>query len=150
MQATGFNIKKGEIWYCTLEGTRGAPVYRKHDKHRFDAGQPRTDLANYFKQTFSEMIDGATGGRLAYRLSLDAKKADQVAYLTFPFGILNLIAHERGLEIREYVAQSFSAKALGFAGDKFEACDTVIANRPSRWDKDAKFAALSAWMALDV
>ncbi|UMY17102.1 hypothetical protein MMB17_21035 [Methylobacterium organophilum] len=149
MSVIGFNIKKGELWYCILAGTRGAPVYVGHDRHRFDAAQPRTELANYFKQTFAEVIDRAPGSRLAYRLSLEAKKADQVAYLTFPFGILNLVAHERGLHIREYVTQSFTAKALGVKDDKFAACDALISGRPGKWDKDAKLAALSAWVSLD-
>lgn len=149
MSVIGFNIKKGELWYCILDGKRSAPSYVRHDRHRFDATQSRGSMAHFFKQTFNEIIDRAHPNALAYRVSLDANSADQVAYLCFPFGILNLIAHERGTPISEFVTQSFSKKALGFVGDKFDACDACIANPPAKWDRDAKLAALSAWMSLD-
>jgi hypothetical protein len=87
---------------------------------------------------------------MAYRVSLDANSADQVAYLTFPFGILNLVAHDLSLPISEYVSQSFSKKALGFTGNKFEACDEMIAGSPDKWGDPEKLAALAAWMALDA
>lgn len=149
MKALGFNIKKGELWFCLLEGDRAAPAFLAQDRHRFDAEQPRTGLAHFFKQTFGEVIDHTKPDRLAYRVSLDANGADQVAYLCYPFGILNLIAHERGTPIREFVTQSFSKKALGFAGDKLDACDARISNPPPKWGRDGKLAALAAWMALD-
>lgn len=149
MTALGFNIKKGELWLCLLEGNRTGPIYLSHDRHRFDADQPRSSLSHFFKQTFGEVIDRTRPDRLAYRVSLDAKSADQVAYLCYPFGILNLIAHERRTPILEFVTQSFSKKALEFAGDKFDACDARIANPPPKWGRDAKLAALAAWMALN-
>jgi Holliday junction resolvasome RuvABC endonuclease subunit len=150
VSALGFNIKKGELWHCVLSGTRREPVYVSHNRDRFDPDQPRTALANYFKQTFGEVISRTTPDRLAYRVSLDANSADQVAYLTFPFGILNLVAHDLSLPISEYVSQSFSKKALGFAGNKFEACDEMIAGSPDKWGDPEKLAALAAWMALDA
>ncbi|MDF2813668.1 MAG: hypothetical protein K0S56_4699 [Microvirga sp.] len=149
MKALGFNIKKGELWFCQLEGDRAAPTFLSHDRHRFDAEQPRAALAHFFKQTFGEVIDHTRPNRLAYRLSLDASGTDQIAYLCYPFGILNLIAHERGTPIFEFVTQSFSKKALGFSGDKLDACDARIANAPEKWGRDVKLAALAAWMALD-
>lgn len=150
MKALGFNIKKGELWFCVLQGDRRAPTFLTDDRHRFDAEQPRTELAHFFKQTFGEVIEHTKPDRLAYRVSLDAKAADQVAYLCYPFGILNLCAHERGMPIQEFVTQSFSKRALGYAGDKFDACDALISNRPAKWGRDGKLAALAAWMALDV
>jgi hypothetical protein len=146
--AIGFNISKGAIWSCVLEGTRSAPEFRDLGRQRFNPDQPRPELANYFKQVLGEIIDRVPSPRLAYRLTLNAKSADQVAYLCFPFGILNLVAHERGLAIDQFTTASFSKKALGFTGDRFDACDT-IKGRPENWDRDAKLAALSAWMVLN-
>jgi hypothetical protein len=147
--AIGFNISKGTIWSCVLKGTRAAPEVQDSGRQRFNPDQPRPELANYFKQTFGEIIDQVRIPRLAYRLTLNATRADQIGYLCFPFGILNLIAHERGLTIDQFTTASFSKKALGFSGDKFDACET-IKGRPEKWDRDAKLAALSAWMVLDA
>jgi len=132
VSALGFNIKKGELRHCVLSGTRREPVYASHGRGRSDPNQSRTALANYFKQTFGEVIFRTTPDRLAYRVSLDAKSADQVAYLTFPFDILSLVANDRSLPISEYVSQSFSKKALGFSGTKFKACDEMTAGSPDK------------------
>jgi hypothetical protein len=148
--AVGFNINKGELWHCTLDGTRGVPVFILHGRDRFDPEQPRTALANYFKQTFNEIISRASPDRLAYRLSLDAKSAGQIAYLCFSFGILNLIAHELSLPLHEFTSQSFTKRALGFSGNKFDACDEMIEKRPMKWGDPEKLAALAAWMTLDA
>ncbi|GLR89455.1 hypothetical protein GCM10007857_61680 [Bradyrhizobium iriomotense] len=150
MSALGLNISKGTIWYCVLQGPRDQPTHVDSGRHRFNPGQSRPDLANYCKQTFGELIDRFPSSKVAYRLTLNAKSADQVAYLCFPFGILNLVAHERGVAVREFTTPSFTKKALGIAGDKFDACDSSIVGRPDKWDRDAKLAALSAWMMLDV
>jgi hypothetical protein len=124
-------------------------MYLSHSRDQFDANKPRKELANYFKQTFGEAISRTGPDRLAYRLSLDAKSADQIAYLSFSFGILNLIAHDLDLPIKEFCSQAFTKSALGYQGDKFEACDDRIADRPSRWATPEKLAALAAWLALD-
>jgi hypothetical protein len=51
---------------------------------------------------------------------------------SYPFGILNLVAHDRSLPISEYVSQSFSKKTLSFGGNKFDACDEMIAGSPDK------------------
>lgn len=148
MPRVGFNILKGELHYCVLAGSKDSPTFVDMGVHRFDPRQPRPDLANFFKQTFREIIDHSQPAKLAYRLSIEAKKADQFAYLAFPFGVLNLLAHERALPINEFVMQSFSKRALGFTGDKFDACGSMITGFPADAKKDSKTAALAAWMAL--
>lgn len=105
---------------------------------------------NLFKQTFSEILARKPYKRIGYRLSLDAKSADQLAYLAFSYGILNLVAYERGMTTIEFTSQSFSKKALGYAeGDKFAACDARIEGHPEKWSNPEKLAALSAWMTLE-
>lgn len=150
MKALGFNIVKGVIWHCVLEGTKDTPVYLSHGRDLFDSDSPRTELANHFKQTFVETISRVEPGRLAYRLSLDGKSAKQIGYLYFSFGILNLIAHDSSLAIKEFSSQAFTKRALCHAGDKFAACDERIVNSPASWKNPEKLAALAAWMALDV
>lgn len=148
MAILGFNLQKGELHFCLMDGTKADPKYVAHGRHRFDVEQPKPEMANFFKQTFNELIEARQPQGLAYRLSMDGKKADQIAYLTFPFGILTLVAHERGLAVEQSITQTFTKKALGFAGDKFDACEERIADRPAAWTNAAKLAALAAWMSL--
>jgi Holliday junction resolvasome RuvABC endonuclease subunit len=148
MITLGFNLKKGELHYCTLSGTKQAPQYIDHSRYNFNAEQPTPSLSNFFKQTFNEIITKQQPDSLAYRLSIDINKASQFSYLAFPFGILNLIAFERGMHISEYTNRAFTKKALNFDGDKLDACDEIINNPPSDWKEPTKIAALSAWMCL--
>jgi hypothetical protein len=148
MAILGFNLQKGELHFCLMEGTRESPRYLIHDRHRFEVDQPKPEMANFFKQTFNELIEARQPQGLAYRLSMDGKKADQIAYLTFPFGILALVAHERGLPVDQSTNHTFTKKALAHPGDKFEACDERIADCPANWPNSAKLAALAAWMSL--
>lgn len=148
MSVLGFNLQKGELHFCLLDGRRTAPRYLLHDRHRFNPDQSKPELANFFKQTFNELFEAHQPGAFAYRLTMDAKKADQLAYLVFPFGILNLIAYERGIESTQSTLHTFTKKALGYQGDKFSACDAKIADCPASWTNPAKLAALSAWISL--
>lgn len=150
LNSLGFNIQKGDIWYCELTGTRSAPRFVGSDRHRFQPGGTRAELMNTFKQSFSEILARKTTQRIGYRLSLDARSADQLAYLAFSFGILNLVAYEREIPTLEFTSQSFTKRALGYStGDKFTACDDRIMGRPTKWSNPEKLAALSAWMALN-
>lgn len=148
MPCIGFNINKGELHYCVLQGTKSTPAFIDLGVHKFNPNQTRTELSNFFKQTFKEIIDKYKPSIISYRLSLEAKSSEQLSYLVFPYGILNLIAHESGLQIHEYVLQSFTKRALGFDGDKFEACNSKISNFPTSAKKEDRVAALSAWMTL--
>ncbi|WP_313605337.1 hypothetical protein [Rhizobium sp.] len=148
MAILGFNLQKGELHFCLIEGNRINPRYLMHDRHRFEVDQPKPEMANFFKQTFNELIEARQPKGLAYRLSMDGKKADQIAYLTFPFGILSLVAYERKLAVAQSTIHTFTKKALAHTGDKFTACDERIADRPAAWPNAAKLAALAAWMSL--
>ncbi|TNC72574.1 hypothetical protein [Rubellimicrobium roseum] len=144
----GFNLRKGELHYCSLGGSKSQPIYVAHGRDPFDPSQSRAALSHFFRQTFGEVIGANNPDQLAYRLSMDAKSADQMAYLVFPFGVLNLLGFEKGLPTHEFTSQSFTPKALGYKGDKLAACDELIACRPNSWPDGAKYAALAAWMVL--
>lgn len=144
----GFNLRKGELHHSALGGSRSKPVYVRHGRDPFDPGQSRPALSHFFRQTFGEVIGANNPDRLAYRLSIEAASADQMAYLIFPFGVLNLLAFEKGLPSHEFTSRSFTPKALGYKGDKLVACDELIGGRPDSWPEGAKYAALAAWMVL--
>lgn len=148
MSCVGFDLIKGELYYFMLDGSKKSPIYINHEIHRFDPTQSRTEMMNFFKQTFLEIVRKENPDKISYRLSINAKKAIQFGYLAFPFGVLNLIAYENNIPIEEWVLQSFSTKALGYKADKFSACEEMISNFPATTKKEARIAALAAWMSL--
>lgn len=144
---------KGFVHHAVLEGTAEAPVYVAHDRSRFDAEQRRTDQANFFQNLFNELVTRHAPNVIGYRISLDAKKTDQVAYLHFPYGVLNLVAYDQHIPADGVTSSVFTAKRLkrppasGAKFDKLAACET-IAGCPSGWNNDAKIAALTSWVFL--
>lgn len=148
MRALGISIKKNELRYCVLEGTRDTPLVVLSDRDRFKPDQSRPALADYFKQAFTEIMTKTKPDVVGYRLSIDVSRADQIAYMCFPFGILNLLCHEGAMPVREFTHHGFTQKALGRPGNKFDVCDEVLGVYGSFWDNDQRFAALSAWMSL--
>lgn len=150
MNVVGFNISKEKISYCLLEGPKASCRLIFHGVEKFNASQPIPEMTNYFREAFSEIINRHKPDGIAYRMSLEGKKAS-IPYLYFSFGILNLIAFEQGKPVSQSISQSFSAKSLGRKGDKFAVCDDLIADIPdSKWTNEHRYAALAAWMALDA
>lgn len=150
MRVLGFNISKDKIAYCLVEGQKSDCQLVVRSIEKFDSSQSIPELTNFFREAFLEIINRQKPDKLAYRMSLEGKKAS-IPYLYFSFGILNLIAYERSLAIEQSISQTFSAKSLGQKGDKFEICDNLIADIPSdKWTNDHRYAALAAWMALNA
>lgn len=149
MRSIGFNITKGRLWYCVLEGSRVTAELVYHSYEKFDVEQPHPLLTNYFKQAFKEVVEKHKPDIIAYRMSLEGKKKS-IPYLYFSFGVLNLLAHELEMPIFSTISQTFSAKALGARGDKFAVCDQLIAAIPAiKWNNDYRYAALAAWISMD-
>jgi hypothetical protein len=149
MKVTGFNIAKSKLSYCTVAGTKASAQLVNKACEKFSPEQPAPQLVNYFKQAFSEIIGREKPDSIAYRISFEAVKAS-IPYLHFSFGILNLVAHDLQVPIVETNGSTFSARALGIKGDKFESCDKLINGVPSsNWNNEYRYAALAAWMALD-
>lgn len=82
MAILGFNLQKGELHFCLMDGTRAEPQYVAHDRHRFDVDQSKPDMANFFKQTFNEVIEARQPQRLAYRLSMQGSRSRRTSSST--------------------------------------------------------------------
>ena len=150
MSAVGFNISKDKISYVVILGNRNSCKVLFHSVEKFDSSQPIPEMANYFKEAFAEIITKHKPDRISYRMSLESKKAN-IPYLYFSYGVLNLLAYEKGIAITQTISQSFSAKELGHKGDKFTVCDQIIDDIPSsKWNNDHRYAALAAWISLDA
>jgi hypothetical protein len=150
MRAIGFELKKGELRFTLLEGPFHAPKYIAHGKRAFDPDSSRKDLMNWFKQNFLELIRAHPSDMIAYRVSLNAKSVDQTAYLLFPWGVLNLVAFEKGLKTLEYNKMSFTAKRFGLpkGAKPDEALDAHTGSPAPHWDESQRNSAFTAWAAL--
>lgn len=87
MAILGFNPQKGELHFCLMDGTRTDPRYVAHDRYRFDVDQSKPEMANFFKQTFNELIEAQQPQGLAYRLCLRTRtdrRSDHPAHLHGP------------------------------------------------------------------
>ncbi len=149
MNVLGFNLLKGEIRYSLLSGTKSTPQLLEKDKRSVIA-ESSPVLMDWFESTFEGIIEKTQPDRIAYRLSLEPKKA-QIQYLTFPYAILNLIAHRRKIEIFEYVSLNFVATKFGQPKNVnvYDYCTQVFGERPPHWDKNQQYSVLAAWLTLD-
>ena len=150
MTAIGFDIKKNEMRYTVLEGKLNKPKYVDHGGRIYDANLSRPDLAAWFKQNFIELIVKNGSPSIAYRVSINVPKIEQIAYMHYPWGVLNLLSHERGLHISEFNSKSFTAKRFGLArGSKpAEIVDNYLGTHPPYWDDLQRSSALAAWALL--
>lgn len=152
MTALGFDLKKGHICWCVLTGTRELPVYRDHGRLNFTVENDRVAMCVKFHNLFLERVKECSPDIVAYRVSTNAPSVDKIAYLHFPYGLLNLACSELSVSTKEFNSRSFTSKALGFQKGKkpFDAVSQALNYPKPNWDVAAANAALAAWMVLDV
>lgn len=149
MNVLGFNLQKGEIRFSLLTGTKQAPVLVEKGRHLV-VDETAPELMDWFESTFDSIITKTNPNRIAYRLSLNPTKP-QIQYLTFPYAILNLLAHRKNIEIFEYITQNFTASKFGQpkGTDVYEYCTKVFGEHPPHWDKNQQNSLLAAWLSLE-
>lgn len=148
MAVLGVEMKQEQLRYCVLDGTRRAPNFLKHDSRSFRLPMGATDMMDFMRHTFEELIDQWRPIRIGYRVAMSngkaIKKIDQYSYLYFSYGILNLVAHDRQLPTKLFLTSSFSSKFFGEKGERAELCDRILGRHPPNWDEAARMAALAA------
>jgi hypothetical protein len=107
-------------------------------------------LMDWYDSQFRQLVNTFSPEKISYRLTLAPAKKDQLICSEFPFGILNLIAHQKSLPISHYTPVSFVASRLGLpkTADLYAHCDAVLGVHPPYWDTNQKNAALVAWFEL--
>ncbi len=149
MKVLGVHIATGQFRYSVLEGTKIAPVLVVKDRLVTPATTDVPALMDWYESQFNLIINQSAPERIAYRLTLAPKK-NQLFTSSFPFGILNLLAHRRNLPITSYVSGNYVASRLGLprGTDLYAHCDTVFGSNPPYWDKNQKHSVLAAWFEL--
>ena len=149
MKVLGVNLKKGEIRFTVLEGSREKPTLVEKGAHTVITAQSTPHLLDWFETTFEELINRIQPDKIAYKLLLAQKKA-QLDYITYPEAILNLLAFKKSLSIKSYTTQNFVPSKFGLPKtvNLHTFCDEVFGKNPPKWDKDQKNSLIAAWLEL--
>ena len=149
MKVLGFDLRKGEIRYSLLTGTKPDPILLEKERHSVLVANSTPKLLDWFETTFESILERTQPDKIAYRLSLEPKRA-QMEYLIFPYALLNLIAYRQNKDVYEYISQNFTPSKFGLAKgvDVYSHCTDVFGDRPPHWDKNQKYSVLAAWLTL--
>lgn len=150
MKSIGFDLEKGAIRFCCLEGTFQNPSLLHKERIPINPKTPLPEYMDRFESNFNDLIDRYCPDRIGYRFVFPLIKKESVYNLSFPYAILNLIAKKHSIVIKEFVTQNFNAPKFGLAKgtDMFLQCDESFGKNPPHWDKQQKNAILSAWLAM--
>ena len=146
MKVLGIHISKGQFRFAVIEGTKNNPVLI--DKGRMVTTNPQKvpQLMDWYDTHFRELVDKFKPEKIAYRLTLNPRK-EQLFTSEFPFGILNLLAHQQGIPIVAYSPQSFVPSKLGLPKNTniLNYCDDIFGSQPPYWDDNQRYSILVAW-----
>lgn len=99
MRILGISLRKNELYYAIIEGTKQFEsnlIELKKTNIRDNENIP--ELMNWFDSNFKELIERYRPDHIAYKLHLNTNK-DQMVYLQFPMGVLNLICNFENIPI---------------------------------------------------
>lgn len=132
-----------------MEGTKSAPAL--FEKGRLTTPNPDEvpQLMDWFETQFEHLINQFKPNKIAYKLTLEPT-LEQLHTLSFPFGILNIIAQRNEIEILEFSTRAISPSKLGLpkGTDLHAHVDTQIGTHPPHWDSTQKDSVLVAWFGL--
>ena len=104
---------------------------------------------NWYETTFQNLVARFSPESIGIKVSLNAKK-DEIAPWYYPLGILHNISHQNRINTFEFVSGNFTASKFGM--DKtiniYDYIDQYFGVFQPKWDKNQKYALLSAWMIL--
>jgi hypothetical protein len=145
----GLHLQKGFLRYAVLDGPSSGPALVAKDRLVTPDPSRVPALMDWYDTKFRQLLDDFRPHRISYRLTLDPKK-DQLFYLEFPLGVLNLIAHQQAISVSCYTARAFAPSRLGMSRDTdlYALCDAVFGQNPPYWDDNQKHAILAAWFEL--
>lgn len=149
MRVLGIHLLKGEFRFGVLEGTKQQPLLIASRRVVTLSHENAPLLMDWYDSQFRQLMASYSPDKISYRLTLEPKK-DQLITSEFPYGILNLLAHQAGLPINSYTAQNYTASRLGLpkGADLQVHCDAVLGVHPPYWDTNQRNAILAAWFDL--
>jgi hypothetical protein len=149
MSVLGINVENKSLRFTVLGGSKKSPVFVEKDRHVINAATSIAELMGWYESTFNNLIDRVSPSAIGCKLSLEGKKA-QIPYWYYPYGILNLIAHQRTIPVEEFIPRNFTPSKFGLdkSVDIYSHIDDVIGVHRPHWDRGHKYSVLAAWMVL--
>lgn len=149
MKALGISLHKDYLRFAVLEGSKTNPTLVEKGRIKTTDPDEVPQLMDWFETQYSQLISVHAPGVVAYKLVLEPK-LDQQHYLSFPMGILNLLARKNGILINEFSGKAITPNKLGHVKgtDLFNLVDKTFGMQPPHWDKYQKEAILVAWFCL--
>jgi len=97
MVILGVSLRKSELYYSVIEGQekREAKLLELN-KINVRTAESIPELMNWFESNFLEILARFKPTKVGYKLHLNTKK-DQMTYLQFPLGVLNLVCQKQGI-----------------------------------------------------
>lgn len=120
MKIIGISLRKNELYYAVLEGKKRSEAQlvemKKLSVRNYES---IPDLMNWFDSNFKELIIKFKPNRVAYKLHLNTNK-EQMTYLQFPMGVLNLVCHIEGVPTTERSTSYITAQRKTIANNYFK------------------------------
>ncbi|MBN3065190.1 hypothetical protein H5A21_14135 [Pectobacterium aquaticum] len=149
MTVLGINLEKNGFRYCVLDGSKDSPRIVHYEKIHTNNFPNTQLLMNWYETSFQNLITRFSPKNIGIKVSLNAKK-DEIAPWYYPLGVLHNIAHQNNISTFEFVSGNFTASKFGM--DKsiniYDHIDQYFGIFQPKWDKNQKYALLSAWMIL--
>lgn len=149
MKVLGIALAKNQLRLSLLDGTLKNPILIC--KERINTIDPMDipPLMDWFETNFDDIITRHSPDKITYKLSLEQKK-DQLGYLAFPLGILNLIAKKKGVPIIQCSSRGIGPSKLGLPKQTnlYDVCERQFGSNPPHWDNTQKDSVLIAWFEL--
>ena len=140
MPVLGIVLQKNFMRFSVLDGDRDGPIFI--DKGRIATCDPKDvpQLMDWYETSFQQIIAEYHPSIIAYKLSLDPN-IEQLHNLSFPLGVLNLLARKRGIQVKEFSHRAITPNKLGLhkSVDLQKYVDDTFGERPPYWDKYQKY-----------
>lgn len=149
MPVLGISLEKSGLRYAVLDGTKDSPNLIHAEKLNTPNFSSIPQQMNWYETTFQNILTKFSPSAIGIKVSLDAKK-DSIAPWYYPLGLLHQQAYHHGITTSEYVALNFTASKFGLnkTVDIYDHIDSIFGVFTPKWDKNQKYAVLSAWMLL--
>lgn len=149
MTILGINLEKHGLRVVVLDGTKVNPILVFTDKIAVHNFSSIPQQMNWYETTFQNFITRFSPSTISIKVSLNANR-DAIAPWYYPLGLLHKQAYQYEITTHEFVAANFTSSKFGL--DKsiniYDHIDLIFGIFTPKWDKNQKYALLSAWMAL--
>jgi len=149
VKSLGIALQKNFLRYAVLDGDSGNPTLVEKGRQTTCDPNDIPALMDWYETHFQHLISAHAPDVIGYKLVLEPK-IEQQHNLSFPLGILNLLAQKEGIPINEFSQRAITPAKLGLGKttDLMVLVDETFGEHPPYWDKYQKEAVLVAWFCL--